>query len=357
MSTKVTAKPMSPAPVAHKATLTDRASGVNLSPEKLLGRVAKPDPLQGVEPFHTPHTPKTAIGLHASSIFHDQKLTDENEQMKLRLTEFDGANAERILDPSKVFHSKWVNRLPQSFGDTKFKKLLAEIDAAGGNVQAIKVRPIKDRPGEYEVVFGHRRHHACLTLGLPVRAVIEDMDDHQLYRQMTKENIGQEPPRPYEAGLSYARAIAGPDPLFTSARKLAESLQVDHSLLSKALILAGLPTDVLNAFTSPLDLQYRWANPLSQAIQNAPDMVLECARAIQQESPRPNSSIAFKRLAACGTVPHEVAKPKEVTIKGKGGQSGFVRMGADGNGIEISLKNIKPERFREVRAAIEALLA
>jgi hypothetical protein len=117
--------PHTPAPAvppAHKTTLADRASGVNLSPEKLSAHTTKPAAVAGVEPFHTP---KTAIGLHASSIFHDQKLTEENEAMKLRLTEFDGANAERMLDPAKVFHSKWVNRLPQSFVDAKFKKLLA----------------------------------------------------------------------------------------------------------------------------------------------------------------------------------------------------------------------------------------
>jgi ParB family chromosome partitioning protein len=110
---------------------------------------------------------------------------------------------------------------------------------------------------------GHRRHQACLELGLPVFAVIEALDDQSLFVEMDRENRQRKDLRPYEIGLMYAKALD--DGLFPSAKKLAEAVGIDLSQLGKALSLARLPQDVLGAFQSPLDLQYRWASELVPA--------------------------------------------------------------------------------------------
>ena len=64
--------------------------------------------------------------------------------------------------------SKWANRHEASFLTAEFEELKAEIAAAGGNVQPIKVRPVEVLNGStpstdttYELIFGHRRHRAC----------------------------------------------------------------------------------------------------------------------------------------------------------------------------------------------------
>jgi ParB family chromosome partitioning protein len=49
--------------------------------------------------------------------------------------------------------------------------------------------------------------------------------------------------------------------LYPSLRKLAESVKVDVSLVSKSVSLARLPEAVVAAFPSPLDIQFRWAQP------------------------------------------------------------------------------------------------
>ena len=81
------------------------------------------------------------------------------------------------MDPRLIAPSRWANRHPDAFEGPEFEQLRREIEDAGGNVQPIKIRPITDgRTAEggarYEIVFGHRRHRACLDLGLPVLAVV-----------------------------------------------------------------------------------------------------------------------------------------------------------------------------------------
>lgn len=155
----------------------------------------------------------------------------------------------------------------------------AEIESSGGNVQAIKVRPIPgSSPQEYEVVFGHRRHRACLELGILVLATIESIDDKELFKEMDRENRLRADLRPYEQGLMYVRALD--EGLFSSQRKLAEDLGLQSGNVSTAINIARLPMAVIDAFSSPLDIQYRWAAPLNEALKADPDLVLARAKEI-----------------------------------------------------------------------------
>jgi ParB family chromosome partitioning protein len=70
---------------------------------------------------------------------------------------------------------------------------------------------------------------------------------------------------------------------------MSAGLGVDITNIGKALSLARLPKEVLNAFSTPLDLQYRWATNLNAALQKEPDAVLTRAKEIQTMVPRPNS--------------------------------------------------------------------
>lgn len=190
--------------------------------------------------------------------------------------EWQGVLPSRKLDPRSIKPSKWSNRHDKSFEGPEFFALKAEMESAGGNVQAIKVRPIPGAaPQEFEIVFGHRRHRACLELGLDVLATIESIDDKELFKEMDRENRQRADLRPYEQGLMYARALD--EGLFGSQRKLAEDLGLQSSNVSTAINIARLPKLVLDAFGSPLDIQYRWSAPLNDAVKVDPEMVLSRA--------------------------------------------------------------------------------
>jgi len=297
---------------------------------------------------------KTAIGMHAEALFRDEKISIENSQLKQQLAEFDGANPARQLDPKTIVRSKWANRHEESFNNVEFQHLKKEIESAGGNIQPIKVRPLLNKPGRYELIFGHRRHMACLELCLPVFALIENMKDAELFCQMDRENRERSPLKPYEAGLAYARALD--EGLFPSARKLAESASIDLSQLGKALALARLPGDILSAFPSPLDLQYRWATDLTQALQKDPDRVIAVAKKINSE-PANRSSVQVLKLlvGGSGTVP--LPSKKVVPISGVHGQTGSIIRNLKTRSISVNFTNINPQRFDEITNELIKLIS
>ncbi len=193
-----------------------------------------------------------------------------------RLRQFEGGLPVRLLEAESVVSSKWANRVAASFDSGAFAALKSEIAEAGGNVQPIKVRSRKGEDNRFEIVFGHRRHRACLELGLPVLAMIEEVTDADLFKQMDRENRARADLSPWEQGRMYRQALN--DKIFASREQLAREIGIDPGNLSKALRLADLDEVIVGAFASPLDLQYRWAKPLADAYTHDRDRVMKVVK-------------------------------------------------------------------------------
>jgi ParB family transcriptional regulator, chromosome partitioning protein len=236
---------------------------------------------------------KTAPGSMAHFMATQSSAVKEAEELRERLKAYDGASAVRALDPRTVVPSRWANRHEDSYADAAFAELKAEIAAAGGNVQPACVRPVlngstpgaagseaRDRaPVAYELVYGHRRHRACLELGLPLQAMLISLGDRELFETMERENRSRKNLSAWEQGRMYRRALD--EGLYPSQRRLSEALGVDVSLVSKSLSLARLPDAVVQAFSSPLEIQFRWAQPLAEALQRDPEGVLARAQRVR----------------------------------------------------------------------------
>lgn len=237
--------------------------------------------------------PKTGPGqmLAFRTHMHENsaRVTDLESQVKA-LSE---GKPSLLLDPKKVLSSKWANRHATSFTTKAFAELKSEIALTGGNVQPIKVRPLDPVAGTFETVFGHRRHRACLELELPVLAIVEQLDDQQLFIQMDSENRARKDLSPWEQGVMYKKALDGG--LFPSLRQLAASLGVDVGNASKAIAVARLPEDVILAFPTPLAIQFRWFREISEALQKDPERVLTTARGLKS---RQDPSLTARQVLA-----------------------------------------------------------
>ena len=297
--------------------------------------------------------PKTAIGGMAQFTDRQSLAIKEAAQLKAQLKDFDGSLPPKRLAPSLIVGGGWASVPALSFKGPEFEALKADIKAQGGNVQPIKVRRLLESSGKYEIIFGHRRHQACLELGIEVLAIIEDLDDKHLFIEMDRENRQRKDLRPYEIGAMYAQALD--EGLFSSARRLAEEVGIDHSQLSKALSLARLPSDVLAAFESPLDLQYRWVADLTSALQTDPERVLSLAKDMRKEDPRPSSvEVLGRLLGGRGTVPHPGTSVD--VISGATGQKGKIAFDQKKRTVRVDLANIDPAKFAEIKATIQKLL-
>lgn len=263
-----------------------------------------------------------------------------------------------LIDPAKIRPSRYANRLNENFSGTKFEAFRDEIASAGGNTVPIKLRalPAQIDGYEYEVVFGHRRHAACFQLKCPVAAFVETMDDATLFIEMERENRGREDLSAWEQGVSYARALD--DGLFSSARKLAEKINIDVGHIGKAISLARLPKEVVDAFSSPLDIQFRFSKPLKDALDKAPDAVISRAKAIKQTGESLSGKEVMNRLLNDAAAEGNAIQPKlkKVSLKGKGGQFGGIQFNRAKRSAVITVENVDPSRFTEVQQLVADFL-
>jgi ParB family chromosome partitioning protein len=220
--------------------------------------------------------PKTAPGQMLAFRQHLQVHEVQVQDLQRQLDAYKGSQPARRIDPKQIRPSRWANRQEAHFRTPEFAAFKQELLAAGGNIQPIKVRPVADAPDTYEVVFGHRRHRACQELGIPVLALVEELSEQALFIQMERENRLRQDLSPWEQGLMYARALD--EKLYASLGQLGEAIGRDKSVISRALKLARLPQVVIDAFPSPVELQYRWGEALAQALEQQGAAVLERAR-------------------------------------------------------------------------------
>lgn len=262
--------------------------------------------------------------VSATSVFsrvpgpqHGSVTTMKIEVLKAEIDVLKAAKPTLKLRPEEVQASAWANRHKDSFLTPEFTSLRAEIESAGENIQPIKVRPLKEpdpvTKAKYEIVFGHRRHRACLDLGIELNAIVDDINEKELFVQMDRENRERADLRPYEQGLMYLRALDSG--LFTSLRSLAKEVGGDQSNISKSIAVAKLPEAILDCFESRLDIRIRWGAVIKAALEKEPDVLFARAEDIEKLRLAKNSlsSLAAFDLLA-GKVQLTKATPRKVSI-------------------------------------------
>ena len=296
--------------------------------------------------------PRTGPGQMLAYRSHMQENNQRVDELQNRLKEFDGTLPVKLLDPKIISPSKWANRHNSSFANDEFASLKAEIGNAGGNVQPIRVRPQVGEPGRFEVVFGHRRHQACLQLGIPVSVIIEAVDDKALFASMDRENRSRADLSPFEQGDMYRRALD--DGLYPSLRQMCADLGVDLGNASKAIAIARLPGEILAAFESPTQIQFRWGKELAAVLQKDPDGVIERAKTIRFGAKHLPPADALSRLLG----QPKPTKPVTMDLKRKGKVVGKLTRKSDGS-INLSLNGgaLGEEEYADLRSAVESLLA
>lgn len=243
-----------------------------------------------------PSAPRARSGVEAisQSISVRHRVLDLEE----KLHTYEEAGVVVLLDPRRIRHSRWKNRHEDSYATPEFAQLRKEIESAGRNVQPIKVRRLGEAHefrDEYELVYGRRRHRACLELGLPVAAIVQGVSDIDLFLEADRENRQRADLTPWEQGVMYADALA--QGLFPSQRRMAEMLGVDQSIVSKAIRLAQLPREVVEAFRSPLEIQFRWGSDIAEALATDRTRVLAVAERLKAEVPRRPARDVYAALA------------------------------------------------------------
>ncbi|WP_205833112.1 ParB/RepB/Spo0J family partition protein [Azohydromonas caseinilytica] len=317
-------------------------------------------PAAPAAPAAAPARPAAPTGIgKISGFFQDGHRTKaEIDRLTQQVSQLEKERGAQPIDPALITASRWANRHADSYITAEFEALRAEIQDAGGNVQPIKVRPrpdAKDGEPQYEIVFGHRRHRACLELGLPVLAVVQPLSDTELFTHMERENRNRQSLSAYEQGAMYRRALD--EGLFPSMRKLAEGIGRAISDVVKATQIAQLPSAVLEAFPSPNDIQFRWATDLKEAVAQHEQAVLAAAK--QAAADRLPAPEVFRKLTAClrRESPARAAPlPERKFNLGAGRRATIVVDDTGHTVLKIAPGVLPPEKWKALESALKALL-
>lgn len=127
-------------------------------------------------------------------------------------------------------------------------------------------------------------------------AIVEELDDENLFVQMERENRDRKNLSAWEQRRMYLRALD--EKLFASNAKLAAAIGVDMSRMGKATRAAQLPQEIVAAFSSPLAIQYRWVPVLDRALRDHTDATLAVARELSARNP-PDRHSGFSGPGRC----------------------------------------------------------
>lgn len=269
--------------------------------------------------------------------------------LRAKLEEFDGSMPTLRLDPAKVKASRWANRHESAYLTSSFASLKRSIEHSGVNTQPILVREASE--DMYEVVFGHRRHRACVELGVSVLAVVWNgpMADVDLFLAMDRENRERADLSPFEQGKSYLAALASG--MFPSQRRLAESLGISHTWVRKATMVAQLPPGVVECFKSPIAIQPKHAEKIFAVLETDRAGVMSRAELMRSGPRRLPPSQVVAELVGAGSSASGANPEAEMRV-------GDIRIGTAAAGTgERLLMEIDGQAVRRVSlaAAIEVI--
>jgi ParB family chromosome partitioning protein len=169
---------------------------------------------------------------------HDYALRGASRSMMLSIDEM-AENAKKMLagetivqlDVTVLDHSFLVDRIEDD--DEEYANLREAIREHGQSTP-ILVRPHPQVKGRYMIVFGHRRARVARELGVPVRAVIKNLEEIAHIVAQGQENTAR-------ANLSFIeKALFAKKLLDMGQRKetIKSALTIDDTLMSRMLSVA-----------------------------------------------------------------------------------------------------------------------
>lgn len=202
------------------------------------------------------------------------------------------------LDPALIEGAGVQDRLESD--DAEDARLRESIQTYGQQVPVL-VRPHPETPDRYQIVYGRRRVLAARDLGLPVRAMVRDLEDQDLILAQGQENTARRD-LSYIEKANFARQLRDED----YARKIiCDALSIDKTEISRMLSIADrIPAGVLSAIgAAPGIGRNRWLS-LAEALDRAAFSETECRALLQGQT----SDARFESLLRAATLPERRAQ-------------------------------------------------
>ncbi len=149
-----------------------------------------------------------------------------------------------FVDPKECEPWKYANRHIDEMGD--MDELIESIRQQKQLQPAlVRVHQNPHHGIKYEVIFGRRRHAACLKLGIPFLVIKKEFANIQdAIAAQDAENQQRNDVSNYSNALLYKRLLD--DSVFSSEKELAAKLMIPRSSLNDLMAFTKLPTALVN---------------------------------------------------------------------------------------------------------------
>lgn len=252
----------------------------------------------------------------------------------------------------------WHDRLEDYVSEQSCK---TEIDSFHRHGQLVPVlgRPVTgDTDHDVELIYGARRLFVARYLNTPLKVELREVSDREALVAMDIENRHRADISPYERGLSYARWLRSGH--FSSQEEIARALHVSSSQVCRLLKLARLPSAVVAAFVSPLDIREGWGGELTDAWDDPVrrPQLLKTARALTAKSPRPPAHEIHQQLISQVVRAQRVrSMPHDEVVKDASGKP-LLRVSRQRKCVSLSIPNarLSVTKLREIKQFVAQVL-
>jgi len=158
------------------------------------------------------------------------------------------------IDPFLIDAGGFQDRLEHD--DAEHASLMASIKEYGQQVPVL-VRPHPEVPDRFQIVYGRRRVLALRDLGLPVKAMIRDLDDDALVMAQGQENTARRD-LSYIEKANFARQMSEAG---YKRKVICDAVNIDKTVISRMLaVIDHLPIELIEAIgAAPSVGRDRWS--------------------------------------------------------------------------------------------------
>jgi ParB family chromosome partitioning protein len=170
-----------------------------------------------------------------------------------------------------------------SFVTRAFADLKESIRSTNGNQQPILIQVINEK---LVIVFGHRRHKACLDLSLPVLAMVwaYGLTEAEAFAHLERENEFRTSLSPFEKGCLFKALVS--QKIFSSFRALADHIHMSHAGVNAVVKVANLHEIVIKAFGDPCTITTKYADEIGKAWDSGSASILLRTRELCDRPPQ-----------------------------------------------------------------------
>lgn len=173
------------------------------------------------------------------------------------------------VDPKECEPWLYANRQDDELGD--IEELVESIKTNKQLQPALIRNHLSPHDGiKYEIIFGRRRHIACLKLGIPFLAIKKNLPNAQdAIVSQDAENKLRNDVSDYSNALLYKRLLE--DKVFKTEKELGEKLRLSPATFNNLMAYAKIPQDIIKKIPNIHSLSKQMAVRLVQILNKSKD--------------------------------------------------------------------------------------